>query len=75
MSHPLQSYVDLCLAVGIDVSRFDLMDVYMLAGSIERDLRSQSPAPAMSQVRQMTDAQRTALRDHALGVLPIKRKA
>jgi hypothetical protein len=68
MSHPLQSYVDLCLAVGIDVARLDEMDAYMLAGGIQREVRGQSSA--LSQVRQMTDAQRAGLRDRALAALP-----
>jgi hypothetical protein len=71
MSHPLQPDVDLCVAVGIDVSRLDAMDVYMLAGSIQREVGGGS----LAKVRAMTDAQRTALREHALGVLPIKRKS
>jgi hypothetical protein len=69
VSHPLQSDVDLCIAVGIDVSRLELGDVYMLAGHVQREVGPQS----MARVREMTNAQRTALRDRALGVLPMKR--
>jgi hypothetical protein len=67
--HPLQNDVDLCIAVGIDVARFDLMDIFMLAGSIQREVGGGS----LAKVRAMNDAQRTALRDSAFGVLPIKR--
>jgi hypothetical protein len=74
MAHPLQSDVDLCVAAGIDASRLDAMDIYMLSGSIQREV-ARLRGRAIDHVRAMTDAQRTALREHALGVLPIKRKS
>lgn len=66
MSHPLQSDVDLCVAVGIDVSRFDLMDVYTLSGYIQREVGY----PSKVRVRELTDVQRAALRDRALASPP-----
>jgi hypothetical protein len=71
MAHQLQSYVDLCVAVGIDASRLDMMDVYLAAGSIQRE------GGSLAKVRAMTDAERAGLRDRALASLPpiIKRKS
>jgi hypothetical protein len=84
----MQDLVDLCVAAGINVARFELIDMYLIAGRIINDFElfqraialSKSYAMLASGLREealaaMSKTDRAALRDRVLGVVQFKKKA
>jgi hypothetical protein len=82
----MQDWTKLCAAAGIDVSRMELMEIYLTAGRILNDepLRKRaleflngSVLPADSRIDaigQMTMQERLELRERVTGIVPIKKE-
>jgi hypothetical protein len=85
----MQQFVNLCSAAGVDVSRLDLIDMFLIAGKIIQDVELTKKALAMrapgcgavldsgrvQALAAMTKVDRWALRERVLGVVQLKKKA
>ena len=62
----MKMFVDLCAALGFDVSRMDLMDAFTLAGHIIRDKEFLEHRRAGGTIYTLTPSQRVALRERVV---------
>jgi len=84
---PMSDWVEIVTAVGIDVRPLDAQEVYLLEGKIIHDSELTRgalkfleggilPKDARTRaIREMTPAERTALRDRVLGVHVMRKTA